>query len=234
MSADVQKPGVIEQGTTQNQEERQSEQQKHFANLRKKLEALEQEKAQQDALLKQQQDMLNQMQARFQPQDDWDTLPDEELIDKAKFKKIIEKEREKLRKEAEQIARQTYQQIDSENYASKLKSQFPDYDQIVNEANAQKLQDQDPEFVAALSKIGDNYTRRELAYQKMKKLIQHEEKPKVKAQEVVEENRKTSGSYYAPAGQGPMSNPYAVEFDVRNPQARAAAYAKLKAAQKRG
>ena len=72
-----------------------------------------------------------------------------------------------------------------------------------------------------------------LAYKKMKKLAQAEEKPRVKAQEVVEENRKASSSFYTPGGQGPSANPYAFEFDVRSPEARTKAYERLKAAQKR-
>ena len=105
---------------------------------------------------------------------------------------------------------------------------------MVSEQNAERLQEKDPEFVALLAEVKDEYKRRELAYKRMKKLVQEQEVPKVKAQEVADENRKVAGAYYTPAGQGPMSNPYGFEFDVRSKEAREKAYQRMKAAQKRG
>lgn len=235
MATDVNSSETVNQAANQAQEQQKSDREINFEKLRKKTEALETELQKRDAMLNQQQEALNQLQARFQPQDrdELDSLPDEELIDKAKFKRLIEKERANLRKEAEDIARQTYQKIDNENFAARLKTAFPDYDQVVNSENAEKLQANDPEFVSLLAEVKDEYKRREMAYKKMKKL-QVEEKPKVKAQDVVNENRQTAGSYYSPGGQGPSSNPYAFEFDVRSKEARAKAYERLKAGQKRG
>ncbi len=161
-----------------------------------------------------------------------DSLPDEELIDKAKFKRLIERERQNLRKEAEEVARQTYRKIDSENYQQRLYQAFPDYDSVVNSANAEKLQEKDPEFVALLGREKDEYVRREMAYKKMKRLAE-DDRPKIKAQDVVDENRKAAGAFYTPSGQGPMNNPYAFEFDVRSKEARQKAYERLKSAQKR-
>jgi len=234
MAIDVKSPGVVDQATTQAQGA-QGDREINFEKLRRKTEALEQELQKRDALLNQQQQALNQLQSRFAPQDrdELDSLPDEELIDKAKFKRLIEKERSSMRKEAEDVARQTYQKLDSENYQQKLYSAFPDYDQVVNTSNAEKLQAKDPEFMSLLAEVKDEYKGREMAYKKMKKLAAEDDKPKVKAQDVVEENRKTSGNYYTPSGQGPSSNPYAFEFDVRNKDARAKAYERLKAGQKR-
>ena len=93
--------------------------------------------------------------------------------------------------------------------------------------------EQDPEFMSLLAEVKDDFKRREMAYKKMKRLSEIREAPKVKAQEVVEENRKAAGNFFTPSGQGPMNNPYAFEFDVRSPEARAKAYQKLKTAQKR-
>jgi hypothetical protein len=233
MSVNVNEP-VVEQAASQSKESEQSSQQKNFAALRKKTEALENQLQESQQLSQRQQAMLDQMQARFQPaQDEFDSLPNDELIDKAKLQRIREKDRENFRKEAEQVARQTYAQLDNENFAQKLKYAYPDYDQVVNSANAEKLQEKDPEFMSLLAEVKDEFKRREMAYKKMKKLASEEEKPKVKAQDVVEENRKAAGNFFTPSGQGPMNNPYGFEFDVRNPQAKAQAYQKLKAAQKR-
>lgn len=235
MATDVNNPGSVNQEPKQTSEAKRDDREVNFERLRKKTEALETELQKRDALLRQQQDALNQLQARFQPvdRDELDTLPDEELIDKAKFKRLIEKERQNLRKEAEDVARKTYAQIDNENFASKLKMSYPDYDQVVNSTNAEKLQEKDPDFVALLGEVKDEFKRREMAYKRIKKVMQEQEPPKVKAQDVVEENRQKSGAFYSPQGQGPMSNPYAFEFDVRSKEARAKAYERLKTAQKR-
>jgi hypothetical protein len=232
MSEDVKSQEVV--ASADSKSDSQSAQQGHFEKLRKKTEALEQELQKRDAMLNQQQQAINQMQARFAPQerDELDSLPDDELLDKAKFKRLIERERSNMRKEAEEVARQTYQKIDSENYQQKLYSAFPDYDQVVNSANAERLQEKDPEFMSLLAEVKDEYKRREMAYKKMKKLAA-EEKPKVRAQDVVNENRQAAGAFYTPSGQGPTSNPYGFEFDVRSPEARKAAYQRLKAGQKR-
>ena len=235
MATDVTNPEIVNQEASRTQESVQrSEQEGHFAKLRKKTEALEMALQERDQMLRQQQQMLEQMQARFQPQerDEFDSLPDEELIDKARFKRALEKERQKLLKEAEQIARQTYQKIDSENFQRKIYSQYPDYDQVVNETGAEKLREKDPEFFAALSKIGDEYERRELAYKKIKRILQEELKPTIKAQDIANENRMLGNAYYNPSGQSLMSSTSS-EFDVKSPSARKAAYERLKAAQKR-
>ncbi len=238
MAIDANTSDIVNQGTdqTQKEEKHRSEQAVRFENLRKKTEALESELQKRDAMLNQQQQALNQLQARFAPQDrdELDSLPDDELLDKAKFKRLIEKERSNMRKEAEEVARQTYHKIDSENYQQKLYQSYPDYDSVVNSANAERLQEKDPEFMELLKREKDEFVRREMAYKKMKKLAATEEKPKVKAQDVVNENRQASGSFYSPGGQGPSANPYAVEFDVRNKDAKKLAYERLRAGQKRG
>jgi len=140
MSTDVNSQEAVGSADTKTQSQ-QSDREINFERLRKKLEAQEAALQERDVMLKQQQQVLEQLQARFEPvnRDEFDSLPDEELIDKAKFKRALEKERTNLRKEAEEIARQTYAKIDSENYAAKLKSLYPGFYQIVSEGNAANL-----------------------------------------------------------------------------------------------
>lgn len=224
----------VSQSVNQSQEAKRNDAEVNFAALRKKTEALEAQLQQSEQERLQQRQMLEQMQSRFQPaQDEFDSLPGDELIDKAKLQRIRERDRENFRKEAETVARQTYAQLDNENFAKRLKYAYPDYDQVVNESNAEKLQEQDPEFMSLLAHVKDEFERREMAYKKMKKLAQAEEKPKVKAQDVVNENRQAGGNFYTPSGQGPMMNPYAFEFNVRDKESRTKAYERLKSAQKR-
>jgi hypothetical protein len=237
MVIDVNNPENVNLEASQTQESGRSGSDKelNFRRLEKKAEALEQAILQRDAMLDKQQKMLEQMQARFLPQDrdEIDSLPDEELIDNAKFKRVLQKEREHLRKEAEEIARQTYQRIDSENYVQRLQSKYPDYDRVVNASNAEKLQEIDPDYVALLGEVKDEFKRRELAYKRIEKIIR-DEKPKAKAQDVVTENRQAAANFFTPQGQAPMMNPHGFDFDVRSKEARTKAYERLKAAQKRG
>lgn len=205
----------------------------NLGHLRKKTEMLEQELNKRDALLQQQQQALEQLQSRMHPErDEFDSIPADELMDKAKMMRLLEKERSKILSEAEKIAVNAYQKYEKDNFQSRLKTAYPDYEAVVTQENAERLQEKDPEFYEALSEIKDDYRRREFAYKRMKKLAE-DSKPKVKAQDVIEENRKTSGNYYAPQGQSATSNPYGFEFDIKNPEAKRQAYEKLKAAQKR-
>jgi hypothetical protein len=204
----------------------------NMERIRKKLEAQDAALQESQRLIQQQAQMLEQFKNPAGQRSSWDDIPDGELIDKAKMQKILEKEKESFKKEAEEIARQTFQRIDRESYQQKLRSQYPDYESVVNAESARELEEKDPEYAALLMELDDEYKKRDLAYRRIKKLQTSKAQPVVPAQQVVEENKKAN-HYYAPAGQGPMSNPYAFEFDVRSKDAREKAYQKLKSAQKR-
>lgn len=237
---DVREPVIpAQQATDKEPEKKISDKEINFERLRKKAEATEAAYQDSQELIRQQAQMLDALKSQMQQQqppqqqrDVWDDIPDGELIDKDKLRRTLERERANVRKEAEEIARAAFQKIDKENFAYKLKSQYPDYDQVLTRDNAQKLEERDPEYAALLTEVSDDFKRRELAYKRIKKMLNEQKPPETKAQEVVNENKK-SNYYYSPVGQGAMNNPYAFEFDVRSPEARTAAYAKLKAAQKR-
>lgn len=164
------------------------------------------------------------------PFDDLDEYLDPEV--KSRLEARLVREREAYRKEAEQIAKNTYQGIQKEreeaekkNFLPKLKQKYPDFDEVVNEQSIVEFQKKFPVQTSAVLDIPDDYKRREYAYQLMKELQGKE--PSVK--EVVEKNQKNP--YHVPSSSAPISN--AVEFDVRSKDAREAAYAALKAAQRR-
>lgn len=203
----------------------------NMERIRKKLEAQEAALHESRQLIQQQAGMLEQLRNPQQHRDAWDDIPDGELIDKSKMQKILEREREKLKKETEAIARETYQRIDRESFQQKLRHQYPDYESVVNAESAKELEEKDPEYAALLMELDDEYKKRDLAYRRIKKL-QQAKPAAIPAQQIVDENKKAN-HYFQPAGQGAMQNPYAFEFDVRSKEAREKAYAKLKSAQKR-
>jgi hypothetical protein len=164
--------------------------------------------------------------------DPLDAISDDDYADPSKFKaklqQRLEKERQQFRKEAEEIARAAIEKDRKSNYLTRLKSEFQDFDQVMNEDNVAKLEQANPEFVQSLFHIQDDYERRKLAYKYLKRGETHkvEEKPSIK--EKVAENMQNT--FYIPSSSGV---PTAVDFDLKSPQARQAAYDKLKAAQKR-
>lgn len=235
MATDVKATGqFVNPETTTAPELKKDDREVNFEKLRRKLESQEREYS--DRLSRQEQE-IQQLRGHLQPQQRNEDviIEDGELVEGAKVKRLLVQQEEKLLRKASEIARQTFQQIDSENFAHKIKYAYPDFDDVVNADNAQKLQEKDPEFTALLGEVKDEFRRRELAYKKIKQILKDEvAKPVVKAQEVAQENLKTASNYYTPAGQGPMTNPYGFEFDVRNKSSREQAYARIKNAQKKG
>jgi hypothetical protein len=74
--------------------------------------------------------------------------------------------------------------------------------------------------------IPDEYARRKVVYELLKREKPKGEEPSIKSK--VEENAKNP-FYIAPG----IGTPAAVDYDLNTPSSKAAAYAKLKAAQRR-
>ena len=154
----------------------------------------------------------------------------EDYVDPARLKAKLAQERANIIREAEKIAKKTYEehkQAEEKNdYLNRLKRSYSDYDSVVTEDNIANLHRSNPTLAQSLIKIGDDYARRELAYHYMKANTPKKEVPSIK--EKVEENARNP--FLIPSGSG---TPTAVEFDLRSPQARDDAYSKLKSAQRR-
>lgn len=167
------------------------------------------------------------------PFDDLEEYLDPEA--KSRLEAKLARERESLRREAEKIARDTYGRIEKEredaekkDFLGRLKKKYADFDEVVNEQSIVEFQKKYPDDVDDLMAIEDPYVRRERAYRKFKQWGgPQKEEPSVK--DVVAKNQKNP--YHVPSSSAPTSN--AVDFDVRSPAAREAAYAALKAAQRR-
>lgn len=160
------------------------------------------------------------------PLDGIDDIVDPQIL-KAKFAK----ERETLAREAERIAKQTYERLEQEknksNFLQRLKQEHADFDQVMTENNIAKLEETNPVFLKAVLQIPDEYERRKIAYEYIKSnQVRKEEKPSI--QEKVQENM--TNPYYIPPGSG---TPTAVDYDLHSPLARKQAYEKLKQAQRR-
>jgi len=225
-TAEPEKKEVIPQQTVSDKE----------LNFRK-LEQAREEQAQraykaemETALLKQRLEML-EAQQRPPEVDPLDGV--EDFIDPNRYRADQAKREARLKKEAEIIAEKKFEEYkrrdDKQNHVQRLKSEFRDYDEVMNEQNIVHFEKTNPEFVQTLLHVQDDYERKKLAYNYFRRNLQPKEEIKQSIQSKVEENQRNP--YYIPAGSGNPTS--AVDYDLKSPQARENAYAKLKAAQRR-
>jgi hypothetical protein len=181
-----------------------------------------------NALMKQRLEML-EIQNRPQEKDPLADVQD--YVDPTSLKAAFAQERQRLTKEAENIAdrklKEWKQQEDKRTHLQRLKSEYPDFGSVVNEDNVVRFEQSHPEFVQSLLYVEDEYERKKLAYNFFKRNTPQPEAARPSIKEKVEENSKNP--YMIASGSGV---PGAVEYDLKSPQARQAAYAKLKAAQR--
>lgn len=180
------------------------------------------------ALLKQRLDM---MEARNQPKeiDPLDSV--EDYVDPKSLKASLEQREKRFKREAEDIAERKFkeykQKEEKQNHMQRLRSEYTDFGTVMTEDNVVELEKTNPEFVQSLLHIEDDYERKRLAYNYIKRNARpKEDRPSIK--DKVQEN--LTNPYYIPASTG---TPSAVDFDLKSPKARQDAYAKLKAAQRR-
>lgn len=157
----------------------------------------------------------------------------EDYVDPARLIAKFDKERSAFERKAKEIAKKTYEELEQQkvenekkNYLQRLKKDLPDFDQVMNEASISQLEKIDPVFLETVLAVPDDYERRLMTYKKLKSLSKPEEKKSIQTKVV--ENQQNP--YYIPNGSG---TPAAVQIDLRSKEAREAAYAKLKAAQRR-
>jgi len=155
-------------------------------------------------------------------------------LDRNKLKEILSKREAQLQKKFEQALPQKFEEYERNkrrtNFRDALRERYQDYDAVMNQENLTAIQEKEPDAIEAISAIEDPYIRCDKAYLFVKKRLK-ERKPDSEAlKQKVEENQQNP--YYFPSGQG--SAPYAVDFDVRSKEAKKAAYAQLKAAQRKG
>lgn len=176
---------------------------------------------------------LDGIELRLQPKevDPLDEVEDFADLDKTRLKAALNQRDQRLMKEAEAIAERRVREIrkeeEQQNHMHKLKGEFSDFHEVVNENSVLALEKTDPDLVEALLDVKDDYKRKKLVYQYLKKnAVKAEPKPSIKQK--VEENQRNP--FYIPTSAG---TPGAVDYDIKSPQARQAAYDKLKAAQRR-
>ena len=190
------------------QEQKQSNADFNFAQLRKQLEI--EKKARLEA--EQRAAQLEQMrstsaQKNTNDDDDDDSEP---YVDKKTLKKVLGKWEQgidqKIEKKAEERAAIM---LERERQATFLKTN-PDYNQIMTPEMIQKFADKHPEVAENLLEMPDGFARNKLVYQNIKALGIHKKEEAIPIQDTIDKNRRSP--YYQPtlAGNAP---PYAKTGD---------------------
>ncbi len=165
--------------------------------------------------------------------DPLDEIQDLSELEPRQLKEILSRRDSIVRREAEESALHRFEEKQKElkrtNFRDVLRDKYGDYDEVMNQDVVSSIQEQEPDAIDAISSIEDPYVRCEKAYKFIKKKRANQpQSHKTTIQDTVEENLKNP--YMIPGSSGSSA---AVDFDVRSPSAKKAAYAKLKAAQRR-
>lgn len=167
--------------------------------------------------------------------DPFEGIEDLADLQPSQFREILAKREAQIKKEFEQALPQKLEEYErtkrKTNFRDTLRNQYPDYDSVMNEDVISSLPEREGRIVESLSKIEDPYERCKSAYEYLKEVLPNLQAPSQSEalKKKVEENQQNP--YYFDSGFGTPSP--AVEFDVRSKSAKAEAYAKLKAAQRK-
>lgn len=216
---DNQKQAVQEQP----QEQKQSDKEYNFAQIRKQL---DQERAARiQAEEKANQLMQQQIQQKHVADDD--DSSDEPYVDHKSLTKKLAKFEASMEQKIDKKAQEKAQLIFEEHKRQQWLKNNPDFLEVMN--HAQKFADKDPELAESILEMPDTFERQKLVYKNIKALGLHKkEEPKSTVQDRVNQNQRNP--YYQPSGIG--TAPYASSSDY-SPTGQKTSYDKMKELQAR-
>jgi len=174
----------------------ETKQDKNWREMRMKQQQLENELRMQ----KEMNERLMQMTLANQPTpkqevDELDSLSDDEFLPKGKVKKLMQKERDSIKKEALQEFENIQKQREQSRFLDNLKSRFSDFDEVVNADTMALLEEKDPELAQTIVELKDPYKIGVQTYKYIKAMKLSEKVPDARrAKEVdkkLEQNAKT-------------------------------------------
>lgn len=89
--------------------------------------------------------------------DELDQLADDEFIPKGKVKRLVQRERESIKKEAIEEVKQLLHKQDQAKFLDHLRAKYSDFDDVVNKETIAILEEQDPELALTISQNNDPY-----------------------------------------------------------------------------
>lgn len=226
--------GVKDQATASPEDKAQAQgfsdkARENFARLEAAKEAEKEARIRAEMKAEQALQELNRLKSAPQPIEK-DPLDDvEDYIDKERLQQVRQKDRAAFKREAEEIARKTYEERALQDSKKQYLASLKDYNQVMTPDNIARLEQTNPYLAQKILNMPDPEEQRILAYETIKASMPKVEQqvPVQSIKEKVEENQRNP--YYIPSGSG---TPTGVEYDLRSQSSREAAYAKLKAAQR--
>lgn len=218
----------VEQTPVQAAEQKPSDKEYNFAQIRKQLEqertARQQAEEKANHLM---QEHAKLQQSRAIPEADDDDGDDEPYVDKRRLKKEQVKLVKQITADTDtKIQSAVHQALSEERRSTWLKSN-PDFYEIMG--HAQTFADKDPELAETILSMPDTFERQKLVYKNIKALgIHKKEEPKSNIQDKITQNQRSP--YYQPSGIG--TAPYASQADYSD-VGKKSSYDKMKELQKR-
>jgi hypothetical protein len=131
-------------------------QERNWREMRQRQQDLERKLKAQEEL--NQQLLSLQMQAQKpQEPDELEQLSDEEFIPKGKVKKLVERERNQIVKEAVAKLKEEQAQQEQSRFHERLRAKYSDFDEVVNVETMALLEEQDPELAQTIVELKDPY-----------------------------------------------------------------------------
>lgn len=172
----------------------ESQQDRNWKAVRERQRELERELRMQREMNERLVQMMPQ-QAPKQEIDEFEGVSDEEFIPVGKVKKLVEKQKSKIVKEAVEEFEKRFQQREQSQFLDKLKRQYSDFDEVVNPETLAILENQKPELASTIADLKDPYKMGVQSYEMIKALNLSAKTPELRrAKEVdkkLEKNAKT-------------------------------------------
>lgn len=136
----------------------ESKQDRNWREVRRRQAELERENKAQKELI--QGFIQQQMNVAAQPvpnSDALDSVPDADYIPKGDVKRMIDREKEKIKKEAVQDFKQMMEEEEKARFHQRLRAKFTDFDDVVTPETLELFETQEPELADTVAVLKDPY-----------------------------------------------------------------------------
>ena len=159
---------------------------KNFRELRRRQQDLERELKLQKEMNEKLLQMATQSTPVKQEVDELENLSDEEFIPKGKVRKLVQREKEQIKKEAVEEVQKLLKQREESQFMDRLKSKYSDFDEVVNAETMALLEEQDPELAITIADLKDPYKIGMQCYKYMKAMNLADKAPNARRAKEVE------------------------------------------------
>lgn len=157
-----------------------------FAAMRRKQRDLERDLQMQKEMNEKLIQLATQASPVKQEIDELENLSDDEFIPKGKVRKLVQREKEQIKREAVEEVQKLLKQREELQFMDRLKSKYTDFDDVVNSETMALLEEQDPELATTIADLKDPYKIGMQCYKYMKAMNLSEKIPQSRRSKEVE------------------------------------------------